>query len=76
MNHDHHIQQESTDFKGCTILVYMILNGKGYLSGCGLYGFHLFLTGQSNVSKQYIFSLLSSVVVYVLSGGGLYQVRT
>ena len=40
--------------KKCTILVYMTLNGKGGLTGCGLHGYSLvsvlFLTGQSNTA--------------------------
>ena len=43
------------DFKTSTILVHMILSGKGGLTGSGLHGYSLvsihFLTGQSNIAS-------------------------
>ena len=61
------VAQAVSGFKTSTILVYMILNGKGDLTGCGLHGDSLasiVLTGQSNIAGCFInktFLLASSV---------------
>ena len=60
--------QAFCNFETSTILVYMILNGKGCLFGCGRHGYGLisffFLAGQFNmliISKLNIFALDLSV---------------
>ena len=80
------IAQALHDFKNITTLVYIILNCKGGLTGCGLHGFSLVsipLTSQPNIAVLHFcvfqFCLFVLLFLYIIvehwrRSGGLCKV--
>ena len=60
------LHRHSVGFKTSTILVYMILNGKGCLTGCGLHGYSR-VPVLFNWSIQYRLLSSSSIIILLLN---------
>ena len=60
----YYLYHHATDFQTSTILVYLILNGKGASSGCGPHGFNP-VSFLFSIQYSYLLNLFCAVFLFV-----------